>query len=491
MKGSSQSHGNHLSQAVRKALKDWHASAKGESPFAQLYLLRKAQREGHSSMRRATNQVLLQSLEILEKTHGQGAKLLKSRFLDLWSIQRLANHFNVAESTIYVMQRGAIKQLAEEVSELEELAWTTQQEALLSRLEAPSNVHLVDVQPHIDHLIGKLTMPDSPWLVAIEGLGGIGKTTLADALVRRIIDQGLFDEIGWVSARQNHLNLGGAITEVEHPALTAEGLVEGLVRQLLPELATADRSHAAEWLASLRARLKQTPHLIVVDNLETLVDLESLLPTLQEWANPSKFLLTSRHSLYTAPNIYHFKMPELDVNGALRLIRQEAETSNLPMLAACSDAELRPIYTVVGGNPLALRLVVGQTHTYTLESILRDLQVVRTQANENLYTYIYRRAWDSLDPNSQGVLLAMPLVNPQGDTLDVIAAVSEMEIGDVRMALNRLVMLNLIDARGGLNDRRYNIHGLTRTFLHNEVIRWQMAPKPADNPETEMVASDE
>jgi predicted DNA-binding protein YlxM (UPF0122 family) len=474
MKASSQSSGNHLGQAVRKALKDWHAGNKGESPFAQLYLLRKAQRDGHSPMRRATNQVLFQALEALQKTHVPEAKLLQLRFLDLWSIQRLANHYNVAESTIYVMQREAIKQLTEILSELEQLAWSQQQAHLLNRLEAPSNVHLVDVQPHIDHLIGKLTTVDSPWLVAIEGLGGIGKTSLADALVRCVINRGLFDEIGWVSARQSQLNLGGAITEIEQPALTATSLVEALVRQLLPGLATSGRAHSAEWLTSLRARLKQIPHLVVVDNLETLTDLESLLPTLQELANPCKFLLTSRQSLYTTPNIYHFKMPELSANGALRLIRQEAEVSNLPVLAACSDEELRPIYTIVGGNPLALRLVVGQTHTYTLESILHDLQVVRTQAHENLYTFIYRQAWDSLDVNSQAVLLAMPLVNPQGDTLEVIAAISDLDIGTVRMALNRLVMLNLIDGRGGLNDRRYSIHGLTRTFLHTQVIRWQI-----------------
>jgi hypothetical protein len=474
MKGSNQSSGTNLGQVVRKALKDWHANSKEESPFAQLYLLRKAYREGHSSMRRATNQVLLQALEALQKTHVQEAKLLEMRFLDLWSIHRLANHFNVAESTIYVMQREAIKQLGETLREAERLAWAKQQENLLSRLAAPSNVHLVDVQQHIDHLISKLAVADSPWLVAIDGLGGIGKTSLADALMRCVISRGSYDEIGWVSARQSQLNLGGAITLVEQPALTTEGLVEALVRQLLPELAAAGRSRATEWLASLRARLKQTPHLIVVDNLETLVDLESLLPTLQELANPSKFVLTSRQSLYTAPNIYHFKMPELSAPSALALIRQEAEISNQPVLAACSDAELRPIYTIVGGNPLALRLVVGQTHTYTLESILYDLQIVRSQANENLYTYIYRRAWDSLDDSSQAVLLSMPLVNPQGDTLEVIAAISDLDVGTVRMALNRLVMFNLIDARGGLNDRRYSIHGLTRTFLHNQVIRWQM-----------------
>ena len=40
------------------------------------------------------------------------------------------------------------------------------------------------------------------------------------------------------------------------------------------------------------------------------------------------------------------------------------------------------------------------------------------------------------------------------------------------MALNQLVTLKLVDARGGLNDRRYSIHNLTRTFLEEQVAQW-------------------
>lgn len=473
MQESSSASASHLGKAVRKALKDWHANSKGSSPFAQLYLLRKALGDGHSSMRRATNQVLLQAIETLQQTQAQEAKLLQLRFLDRWSIQRLANHFNVAESTIYVQQRDAIARLNETLSELEQAAWSQQQATLLGRLAASTYLHLVDIEQHIAHLLTLLTAADAPWLVAIEGLGGIGKTSLADALVRRLICQGPYDEIGWVSARQSQLNLGGAITTVEQPALTADSLIEALVRQLLPELATGN-PRPLEWLASLRTRLKQTPHLIVIDNLETLIDVEALLPALQDLANPSKFLLTSRQSLYAAPNVYHFKLPELSAASALQLIRQEAAVSNLPILAAGSDAELQPIYNTVGGNPLALRLVVGQTHIHTLESILQDLQAATSPTSENLYTYIYQRAWHNLDASGRDVLLTMPLVNPQGDTLEIIAAVGEREVGVVRMALNQLVMLNLVDVRGGLHDRRYTIHGLTRTFLHEQVLRWSL-----------------
>jgi hypothetical protein len=36
-------------------------------------------------------------------------------------------------------------------------------------------------------------------------------------------------------------------------------------------------------------------------------------------------------------------------------------------------------------------------------------------------------------------------------------------------------MLNLVDVRGSFAEHHYSIHGLTRTFLHEQVLRWQMA----------------
>jgi len=457
---------------IRQALKQWHSDNSLPSPLAILYLFRKTYNETGRNARHTTNQILLAAMDVLQQTYDRDVQFLQLRFLDQRPINHLANHFNVAESTIYILQRQAIQRLTETVQTLEAQARIEQTHRLMRRLEAATYLDLVGIQAHVDHLLAKLREPHAPWLVAIEGLGGIGKTSLANAIMRTLIEQGVYDDMGWVSARQQHLNLGGAIVTVARPALTTAALAEALVHQLMPELLHANAQHGDELMAKLRTRLKQTPHLIVIDNLETLNDVESLLPALQELANPSKFLLTSRYGLYNAPNIYHFPVPELSETHTLQLIRQEAAISNLPVLAAAPDHDLRPIYTTVGGNPLALRLVIGQTHVYTLESILQHLYDARGQSAENLYTYIYRHAWDNLDATSQDVLLIMPLVNPNGDEMDIISEVGEIEVGLVRNALNQLVTLNLVETRGGLQERRYSIHSLTRAFLHEQVLRW-------------------
>ncbi|MCB0187505.1 MAG: hypothetical protein KDE31_24720, partial [Caldilineaceae bacterium] len=188
---------------------------------------------------------------------------------------------------------------------------------------------------------------------------------------------------------------------------------------------------------------------------------------------PSKFILTSRENLYTEADIYQFPVSELSKENALALIRQEAAQRNLRQILAARDEELLPIFNTVGGNPLALRLVVGQTHTHGLTAILADLEAAHGEKAENLYHFIYRRAWEHLQETERRVLLAMPLVIAEGGNLAYLQATSRVEPEKLSTALDRLVALNLVDSSGTLQERRYSIHNLTRAFLHEQVIRWQ------------------
>lgn len=459
---------------VHNALKKWHGDSTTDSSLAHLYLYRMALREQvASNPRQATNQLIFQAMEEMRKVSEQDAQLLQLRFFDLRPVHYLSNYFSVAESTFYSMQRKAIDRLADTIRTMEQTARHGQRERLLRRLEPPTYVELIGVESTLDHLMETLTEADSTWLVSVEGLGGIGKTSLADCVVRQMIEENGFDEVGWISARQERFGLDGSILSRAQPALTGDALIEGLARQLIPELVSTDRYSSEDLLAKVRTRLKEAPHLIVIDNLETVLDTESLLPVLQDLVNPSKFLLTTRQSLYSVPNIYHVSVPELSSDDSVALLRQEARLRNLPILADSDDGVLHSIYEVVGGNPLALRLVVGQTHIHALEPILEDLREARGEPVENLYRFIYQRAWNGLDQMSRDVLLVMPLVNPQGDRLEIIAEIGDLSVGNVRRVLNQLVTFNLVDARGGLHERRYSIHGLTRTFLHKQVLKWE------------------
>jgi len=461
-----------LTNAVQTALRQWRQPA-GVDPLAALTLNRQLQQRSACTPQQASQRLLVDALEQLAGVNHEGALILRLHYFDDLKVHAIARQLSLHEGTVNKKQREALEQLVDILFAQEEAAAVRMRQTALARLEPPTYLQLFGLEANIDRLLRQVLTPGPPWLYAIEGIGGIGKTTLADGLLRRAIDITPWCEVAWVTARQRVLNLGGYIDPLPTPALTADALVDALCGQLLPDAAAQPRLSVQEKYQLLRARLQQAPHLIVVDNLETVRDVDVLLSHLRDLADPSKFILTSRHNLYHEHDIHHFSVPALDRSQALALVRFEASVRNLPATAAASDEDLAPIFDLVGGNPLALRLVVGQLHIHALPAILHDLASVNSRKVESLYTFIYRRAWDNLDEPARRLLLAMPLTDSHGGDLDFLASVSALGDGDLRHALDTLVMLNLVDARGELHHRLYTIHSLTRTFLQEQVAKWQ------------------
>ncbi|MCA9915435.1 MAG: hypothetical protein KC496_18905, partial [Anaerolineae bacterium] len=101
-----------------------------------------------------------------------------------------------------------------------------------------------------------------------------------------------------------------------------------------------------------------------------------------------------------------------------------------------------------------------------------DLRHAQNETSTNLYTFIYEHAWSNLDEAARNVLLAMVLVPPEGAELSLIAAASQVAPVDLHRAIQTLTQHNLVDARGTIQQRMYTIHGLTRTFLQQQVAQW-------------------
>ncbi len=459
-----------LCEDIHTGLRLWHKEDSEASPLDYLFLYWTARRRA-SSNRQATNHVLYEGLESLALRFPQAAAVLRLRFLDHQLAHAVANALNVAESTVYALQKDALEHLAEGLLALEQQARAAHRSHLESRLEPPTYGELVGVDHHIDHLASVLLTEGPPWLVSIEGIGGAGKTALADGLMRHVLPFAAFEDFGWVTARQV-VFLGGGIRPVAKPALTAEALIEALLTQLTDDASLVGALTPQQALDALAARFRQ-PYLVVVDNLETVLDIECLLPTLRRLAGPSKFILTSRQSRFFEPGLRHFVVPELAESDALLLLRRESAVRNLTTLAEADDDTLRPIYRTVGGNPLALRLVLGQCFVHSLAEVLADLAAARGRKAEELYSYVYRASWDSLDSSARSVLIAMVLIGEHGGAKEDLVAITHLDSGEVGDALETLVAFSLVDCTGDLHEKRFSIHQLTRRFLERQVIRWQ------------------
>jgi hypothetical protein len=329
--------------------------------------------------------------------------------------------------------------------------------------------HLFGLRREQDRLRIILEQAEAPWLIAIDGIGGIGKTSLANALVHEIMSTDRYYDIAWVSAKQEEFRPSTGLRPINRPALDVETLTDTLLEQLNTRLPLSFSSE--EKVALLIDLLKKQPYLVVIDNLETVVDYQTLLPLLRKLAKPSKFLLTSRHNLHAHSDVFCLSLQELNQADTVALLRHEAEVRGLPALADAPQAALESIYEIVGGNPLALKLIIGQIEVLPLSQVLENLKEARGKKTEDLYTYIYWQAWHALDSVGQEVLLVMPLV--QGGTFAQLTALSRFELAELSQALEHLIALSLVQVSGDIEQPRYRIHRLTETFLLTEIAKWE------------------
>jgi hypothetical protein len=458
--------------ATHEALKHWQDSDSGTSPLQGLATFRLAQARSISPAA-AQRTVLNNALAELAAVDGEQARLLQLRFVQGLTADDAGRQLHLASSTVFRRQREAIEHLAAIINLQERQEQMAHQAVLEQRLRDRTYSTLVGVEDQIAQLAALLRAQRPPFLLAIEGLGGLGKTALADALARKMIGDFAVADLAWVTARQQSLNLGGAIKLERERGIDAGEVIALIFSQLWqPEPAPIALSHEQK-LHLLHQRLKQAPHLIVIDNLETIADLVNLLPVIRQLADPSKFLLTSRQSLYSETGVYHHLLQDLSRGHALQLLRQEAAEHNITQLVKASDEDLQPIYDTVAGNPLALRLVAAQARFHPLPRVLDGLKQARGLPVVNLYNYIYRQSWNDLDPIARQVFLAMPLLTQDhGGDLAQIAATSGLPEDIVSHVLDNLVTRNLVNVLGSLTERHYAIHSLTRTFLH-EIARWE------------------
>ncbi|RLC77955.1 MAG: hypothetical protein DRI81_07740 [Chloroflexi bacterium] len=335
-----------------------------------------------------------------------------------------------------------------------------------SHIPAPDYAHLFGVQEHTQRLARQLTDPNGPRFISLEGLGGIGKTALARAVAQRQIEQDGLTDVLWVSARQEWFSDRGEIIPLNDPARSLEDVAARMAAQLGLQKLTG--LPASDKLARIQPILSATPYLAVIDNLETLRDTESLLPALHPLAGDTRFLLTSRYTLSGFPYVHIFPVPQLSASAARALL--ESEMARRGFRSAIPPPAIERLYALIGGLPLALKLVAAQVRCFALADIIADLQRAQRRTQDALYTFIYRRTWSALTDSARHLLLALLPLDPDGEDRAFIQTMSGLTEADFALALAQLLDYSLLEAVDPLGAPRYNLHRLTATFLRTDVL---------------------
>lgn len=454
-----------LRKDVHAALRAWHTI--GGTPknlLSSLLLVQERRRRvaadgSPATLRLATNQILLEAIEELEKYEEFRANVLRGRFSDQNTILSVAYTYNVSPDHVNREQREAISQITDILLAWESSLREERARTIEASLPPPMYDRLFGFGEVQELLLNQLLKRDTPWVIALTGPGGMGKTTLADAITRRAIQHFHFDQIIWVRAPAE----GAAQLS---PQITFESILDALAKQLWSDAVESQLLNNR--LVAVRRELKERQLLVVIDNLENESDAVYLLSQLANLAGPSKFLLTSRARLPSEAGLYSFAVNELEYEDAISLLLHHANATGATSPDDFTEEEGRRIYQVTGGNPLAIKLAAGLTEIVPLPDVVRGFTLPSFRPMNELYENLYGAVWQTTSENARTLLITLLTVAEAGALPSQLQAASGLSEAPFWSAVAELASRCLLEIRGTNWEKRYGIHRLTESFLRTK-----------------------
>jgi hypothetical protein len=333
----------------------------------------------------------------------------------------------------------------------------------------------------IDELCGqsleRLRKPAGPHVLGFHGIGGVGKSSLADAIARRAFEEGIVVDIVFLRSRKN--------------AGAGEGLTFARCHDALAQRLRLGSDASSERIAS---SLRQRPILIYLDNLETSAEPQNTLVAriadLIE-GTLARVVLTSRQ-VYADHRVFAQRLTGIEKDACRELIQHLG--AHIPGMDSIGDAELDAIFAATGGVPLAIRLVVPQFGTDSLNRVLARLKVVTPVSVEDAHYDEYQRfyheiiswswnaVWERGNGDGRGTdagviltyLADMPPTPSGAADVPTLAALTDFDDARVWRAVNVLFRFSLIEVLVPPDvtaERRFFLHPLVQQYVEADLIQ--------------------
>lgn len=302
--------------------------------------------------------------------------------------------------------------------------------------------------------------------ISIEGIGGMGKTTLALSAAYRCLQRSkhpskqaetpAFEAIVFTSAKQQHLTSYGIL-----PRLKSERSLREIFRAIARTLDCSNLllSEFDQQLEQLQQHLIRQHTLLIVDNLETVEDYSSVLSFLYDLPATVKVVITNRQQSPFA-SIRLEPLPELE---SIHLIQHQAQIKGVRL----SQEDAQRLYQRTSGIPAAMIYALGQL---AAGYPLKDVPTRLTLSQGDYSRFYFESSVALLKGWSHQLLMTLALF-PRSASREAIAdLVSSPDLvepnsGEIVEGLARLQQLSLVNQDQG----RYDMLPLTREFAIAEL----------------------
>lgn len=347
-------------------------------------------------------------------------------------------------------------------------------------------------RPQLESELSRRLSEDRHCIITLHGSGGIGKTSLALAVLHSIAQTDRFGAIAWFSARDIDLLIEGPKVVKPH-VLTETEIAEELVQLMQPGEAHDSGFQPLSYLSKTLAHSPiGAPLLFVFDNFETVRSPADVFVWIDTYVRPpNKVLITTRFRDFKGDypvEVSGMSEPECD-----QLCNETATALGIRKLIT---PEYRTeLYRESSGHPYVIKILLGEV------SKARQLKKIERiiASREEILDALFERTFNGLSPAAKQVFLTLSnwrstipelaveavMLRPGDEKLDVEAALDELKrssLVETTLSADKNILLTVPLVAAVFGKRKLRVSLMKAAVEANtEILRYLGAAQKTDS----------
>jgi tetratricopeptide (TPR) repeat protein len=328
----------------------------------------------------------------------------------------------------------------------------------------------------IKKVLEGLLEEENTYRILIHGIGGLGKTALAQRVSSILLEKGVkgdipLDYLVWVSAKNEEYS-PTSIRKIRQDFSTLSDLVDTVIQVL--NLQIPLETNLNEKSEMVKESLREKSGIIFIDNWETIeqdkVISNEILEYLLRIPGRNKIVITSRNRI-TDQNIKNLSpMPMKDEQG-VGFLKRWRENFNDPTLLGLNDAVLKKIANAAGGIPIAMIMSLGQiSRGKYVQQVIDEL--LQYEIDDPLLDFCFSESYRCLSDNEKLILLSLSYFNMPINRylMNAMTDLTPRELAEGIQTISpySFMTVELQDDEHELIES-YILNSLTRSFLKAEL----------------------